>query len=51
MEIAILNYATLEVIIEVYHGDDTLIEDYLDEKYGLDNIEYMTGTFIGLSHP
>jgi hypothetical protein len=51
MEIAILNYVTLEVIIEIYDGEVDLVEDYLSEKYGLDNIEYMTGANIKLSHP
>ena len=51
MEIAILNYVTLEVIIEIYDGEVDLVEDYLSEKYGLDNIEYMTGDNIKLTHP
>ena len=51
MEIAILNYVTLEVVIEIYDGDPSLVEDYLSEKYGLDNIAYMTGANIGLTHP
>jgi hypothetical protein len=51
MEIAILNYVTLEVIIEIYDGDPSLVEDYLSKKYDLDNIAYMTGDDIKLSHP
>jgi hypothetical protein len=51
MEIAILNYVTCEVIIEQYNLPMDEIEDYLSEKYGLDNIEYMCGKSIGLSHP
>lgn len=46
--IAILDYIESTVIIEKIDMLDSEVEDYLSEKYGLDNIAYMVSKTITL---
>ena len=46
--IAILDYIESTVIIEKVSMLDSEVEDYLSEKYGLDNIAYMVNKTITL---